>query len=174
MDVILELGGNPARLYRVLELANQYPDAKIVVSSESSPEHVVGLLRGSGITDDRFILDFKAWDTVTNFTKTLKLICSYKPKKLYVVTDKFHMRRSIAIATAVYFLRGIKVIAEPYLGSEPHPPESDELVRYDRNRSYLWRLTGYLQYIQSIKDQRMPGIEADERRAKEQGYPVNG
>lgn len=173
MEVILELGGNPSRIYRVIELAQQYPSAQIVISSEGSPDLVVGLLRGAGITDARFILDFKAWDTVTNFTHTLQLVRSYVPGTLYVVTDQFHMKRAMAIARAVYFLRGIKVVPVPYMGSEPHPPESGELIRYDQMRSWIWRLTGYLQYDKAVKDQRMPGIEADEQHARQQGYPVS-
>lgn len=173
MDVILELGGNPSRMYRVIELAQQYPSAQIVISSEGSPDFVVGLLRGAGIADARFILDFKAWDTVTNFTHTLRLVQSYSPRTLYIVTDQFHMKRAMAIAKAVYFLRRIKIVPEPYMGSEPHPPESEELIRYDQMRSWIWRLTGYLQYDKAVKDQRMPGIEADEQHARQQGYPVS-
>jgi len=174
MDVIIELGGNPSRIHRVIELAKQNQSAKIVISSETLPDFVVGLLRGAGISNDRFVFDFTAWDTVTNFTKTVKMICDLKPKKLYIVTDKFHMRRSMVIANAIYFLRGIALIPESYYGSEPHQAESDELVNYDRWRSWVWRITGWLQYIKLIKDQRMPGIEADARRAREAGYPVTG
>jgi uncharacterized SAM-binding protein YcdF (DUF218 family) len=173
MDIILELGGNAARLYKVLELASEYPEAKIIISSEGSPDHVVGLLRGAGINDERFLLDFKAWDTVTNFTETVKLIKSFHPKNLYVVTDQFHMKRSMAIATAVYFLSGMRIIPSPYMGSEPHDPEDPKYVRDDRFRAWLWRLTGYLKYYPDVKAARMPQIEADERHSKEAGYPVS-
>jgi len=173
MDLILELGGNPSRMYRVIELAQQYPSAQIVISSEGSPDLVVGLLRGAGISNDRFVLDFKAWDTVTNFTHTLQLVQSYAPQVVYIVTDQFHMKRAMAIAKAVYFLRAIRLVAQPYMGSEPHPPEPSELIRYDQIRSWIWRLSGYLQYDKAVKDQRMPGIEADEQYARQQGYPVS-
>ena len=173
MDVILELGGNAARLYKVLELAEENTSAEIIVSSESSPDRVVAMLRGAGINDDRFLLDFKAWDTVTNFTETVKLIKSFKPKNLYVVTDKFHMKRSMAIARAVYFLSGINLIPCPYMGSEPHDPENPKYVRDDRFRAWLWRLTGYLKYYPNVKEARMPQILADEKRAKEACYPVS-
>jgi len=173
MDIILELGGNAARLYKVIELAEEHTCAEVIVSSEGSPDHVVSLLRGAGINDDRFLLDFKAWDTVTNFTETVKLIKSFKPKNLYVVTDQFHMKRSMAIARAVYFLSGIRIIPSPYMGSEPHDPENPKYVRDDRFRAWLWRLTGYLKYYPNVKEARMPQIEADEKRAKEAGYPVS-
>lgn len=173
MDIILELGGNPARLYEVVAIAQAQENTKIIVSTESSPDYVVQFLKGAGITRDRFVLDFKAWDTVTNFTKTIKLIKSYKPRKLYVVTDKFHMRRSMVIANAVYFLSGIQLIAKPYLGSEPHDPEPDKLVRDDQFRAWLWRLTGYLKYFPEVKKQRWPQIEADYKHSVDCGYPVS-
>ena len=173
MDIILELGGNAARLYKVIELAEEHTSAEVIVSSEGSPDHVVSLLRGAGINDDRFLLDFKAWDTVTNFTETVKLIKSFKPKNLYVVTDKFHMKRSMAIARAVYFLSGIKLIPCPYMGSEPHDPENPKYVRDDRFRAWLWRLTGYLKYYPNVKTARMPQILAAEKHAKAAGYPVS-
>jgi uncharacterized SAM-binding protein YcdF (DUF218 family) len=172
MDIILELGGNAARLYKVIELAEEHTSAEVIVSSEGSPDHVVGLLRGAGINDDRFLLDFNAWDTVTNFTETVKLIKSFKPKNLYVVTDQFHMKRSMAIARAVYFLSGIRIIPSPYMGSEPHAPENPKYVRDDRFRAWLWRLTGYLKYYPDVKERRMPGIRADQKKAEERGYPV--
>ena len=172
MDVILELGGNINRLYKVLELAEQYPQAKIVVSSEGGPDRCVAILRGAGITDDRFLFDFNAWDTVTNFTNTLKLIKSFRPKNVYVVTDKFHMKRSMAIANAVFFLSFIKLIPCPYMGSEPHDPENPKYVRDDRFRAWLWRLTGHLKYYPNVKDARMPGIGRDHEICVEQKYPV--
>ena len=172
MDVILELGGNASRLYKVLELAELHPQAKIVISSEGSPDRVVSMLRGAGIKDDRFVFDFNAWDTVTNFTNTIKLIKSFRPKRVYVVTDKFHMKRSMGIAQAVFFLSGIKLIASCYLGSEPHAPEDPHLVRTDRFRAWLWRLTGYLKFYPHVKDARMPGIRRDHEICVEQHYPV--
>ena len=173
MDIILELGGNTARLNTVVQLAQQYPDAKIIISSEGSPDFVVGFFDASNITRDRFLLDFNAWDTVTNFTTTKRLIRGYNPSKLFVVTDNFHMRRAMAIAGAVYWLSGIRLVPVPYMGSEPHDPEPDSLVRYDKWRAWLWRLTGILKYDPAVKDQRMPGIEADKQLAVDHGYPVN-
>ena len=172
MDVILELGGNAARLYRVVELAKKYPTTKIVISSEGNPEYVFLFLRNAGIDFNRIIFDFNAWDTVTNFTKTKGYITYLQPKKLYIVTDKFHMERAMHIARAVYFLSGIEVIAEPYYGSEPHPPEPRNHVRNDLIRAWLWRLTGFLHYYINVKTTRMPGINADKQTAIDKGYIV--
>ena len=173
MNLILELGGNPARLYRVIELAHQYPDTKIIVSSEGDPIGVHDMLEAAGITPDRYIYDFHAWDTVTNFTETIELVKSFNPAVVFVVTDKFHMRRAMAVAHAVYFWTGITVIPEPYLGSEPHDPEPTSLVRQDRFRAWFWKLTGYLKYYPDVKNARMPEIDKNKQIAIDLGYPVN-
>ena len=172
MDVILELGGNTRRLYKAVELADQYPQAKIVVSSEGNPDRCISILRGAGIRDDRFVFDFNAWDTVTNFIGTLNLIKSFRPKKVYVVTDKFHMKRSMAIARGVFFLSFIKLIPCPYMGSEPHDPEPAKYIRMDRYRAWLWRLTGHLKYFPHVKEDRMPTIRDDHQICVEENYPV--
>lgn len=171
MDIILELGGNVNRMNKVVELAKVYPDTKIIVSSEGSPDIVVSLLDNAGISRERLLLDYNAWDTVTNFTTTYKLIKSFDPEKLYIVTDKFHMLRSMAIASAVYFLRNVELVPSPY--ESTHPEEPIKLIIEDFLRAAFWRGTGYLFYDPAVKEQRMPGINADKRYAISKGYPVN-
>ena len=172
MDFIIELGGNPARLYTVVELAKQYPEAKILISSEGSPDYVVNFLDQSSISRDRFVLDFYAWDTVTNFTETFCKIYGGNAKRLFIVTDNFHMKRAMAIAQAVYWLRGVELVPSPYMGSEPHDPESPDLIRNDRIRAWIWRIFGILKYYPKVKNERMPQLLADKQHSIEMGYPV--
>ena len=172
MDVILELGGNASRMKTAIALAKIYPDAQIIISSEGNPVGVNDMLEAAGISEDKYIFDYNAWDTVTNFTKTLQLVKSYKPQNVYVVTDQFHMRRSMAIARAVYVLQGINLHPVPYLGTTSKDSEDEHLVKTDRFRAWLWRLTGYLKYYPDVKQRRMPGIIADQNKCMEMGYPV--
>lgn len=172
MNVILELGGNTNRIKTAIALAKIYPDAQIIISSEGNPVGVNDMLEAAGISEDKYIFDYNAWDTVTNFTKTLQLVKSYKPENVYVVTDQFHMRRSMAIARAVYVLQGINLHPVPYLGTTSKGSEDDHLVKTDRFRAWLWRLTGYLKYYPDVKQGRMPAIIADQNKCMEMGYPV--
>ncbi|QPX48244.1 hypothetical protein PQC13_gp279 [Synechococcus phage S-SRM01] len=159
---ILELGGNINRLDTVLELVKQYPDALIIISSEGDPKGCLAKLKAAGISKDRFILDYQAWDTVTNFTTTLPIIRDQEIADLYVVTDLFHIPRAQAICESVYLFRGV---VKHYVahGTDDHK----ETIWYDTFRALLWRFTGYLLYDKSVKDQRMPGIEADAKLAEE-------
>ena len=73
MDIILHLGGNPLRATKAAELALQYPDATVVISSEGG-DHGLTYYDAAGIDRNRITVDMQAWDTVTNFTHTYKLL----------------------------------------------------------------------------------------------------
>ena len=149
--LILHLGGGINRADRAIELANQYPDAKILVSSEGGD--VIGYYRDRGISEDRVVHDTSAWDTLTNFTHTLNLVRDvYEADEVYVVTHDFHMRRSMRIANAVYFLRGITPI--PSSAGGPDRTELEKYVTQDTYRAWIWRLTGLLFYWKSVREQR--------------------
>lgn len=171
MDVILELGGNPNRVNKTIEVAKLHPETLIIISSEIYPDILINSLNSAGIANNRILLDYQAWDTVTNFTTTYNLIKSFNPQKLYVVTEAFHMRRAMAIAGVIYFKRGIELISSPY--ETTHSPEPIKLTIMDFLRASLWRLTGRLLYDPAVKNERMPGIKADEQYAISKGYPVN-
>ena len=151
---IMELGGNPNRLQKVIQLAAQYPDAPIVVSSEAPADQVISIMDGAGIPRSRWTLDYTAWDTVTNFTCTLSLLRKLNTDKVLVVTDGFHMKRAMCIATAVYFKNGIEPVAEP--SSPVTHNEDPHEVLIDTVRAWLWRLTGQLLATQQVYNDRMP------------------
>ena len=166
-NVILELGGNPNRLDKAIEVFKQNPDSIIVISTEGSLKFCIDKLKSAGIPDNQYIFDYNAWDTVTNFTETYNLIKSKTPQKLFVVTDQFHMKRSLIIANTIYFFTGIDIVPCPYIGGDLQIVESDSLIWGDFARSLIWKLTGYLFYDPSVKNERMPQIKADEKLVKE-------
>ena len=159
-SVILHLGGNLQRLGKTAALAWQHPTAKVVISSELPRTEVVRQLQLLGVSLDRCCLDYQAWDTVTNFTKTLPILRTVNARQVFVVTDLFHMRRSMAIARAVYALRGIQPIACPYMGGDLTRTEPTKLLISDTLRTWCWRATGWLFYSKDIYEQRMPAFEA--------------
>jgi uncharacterized SAM-binding protein YcdF (DUF218 family) len=161
-NVILHLGGNLQRLEKTADLAWQHPTAKAIISSELPRAEVIRQLQLHGISLDRCHLDYQAWDTVTNFTKTLPIMRTLNAQRVFVVTDLFHMRRAMTIARAVYFLRGIKPIACPYMGGDLSRIEPNELVVNNALRAWCWRLTGWLFYDRETYEQRMPAYRAAE------------
>ena len=159
---ILELGGNNSRLDTALDLFKQYPDSLIIISSEGDPKGCLEKLKAARVPKDQFILDYQAWDTVTNFTTTYSLIRKHKVNELYVVTDLFHIPRSKVICETVYFGSSIKRNYVPH-GSDNHK----EPIWYDRTRAIVWKCSGILLYDKKVKEQRIPAIEADSKLAEE-------
>lgn len=157
MEVILHLGGSPARAITAARLAAFHPNSKVVVSSEG--QGFAGYYEAAGISQDRIIIDDAAWDTVTNFTHTYKLLKSLNCSRLFVVTDLFHCYRSSLIALACW---GGKV---PFY-MVPHGDsvlESDEALGWtDFARTLCWRLTGVLFFWAS----RHPGDRLGQGHAR--------
>lgn len=163
METILHLGGSLNRLVKTIELGQQKPKSIIIVSSEGNPQEVMRQLLAGGIERYRIVLDYNAWDTVTNFTKTYKTIKNVGTKKLYVVTDGFHMTRSMGIGYITYLMTDVQLIACPSSagGSEPW-----DLLIADWIRTLIWKLTGYQHKWQHVYDQRWPQFQADAEIAK--------
>ena len=153
--LILHLGGGMDRANKCVQLADIYPDAKILVSSEGG--NPLEYYTQKGIDPNRVYLDYEAWDTVTNFTHTFKRVKEeFKADIVFVVTHDFHMKRSMRIAEAVYWLKGIRPLAMPSGGPDPHGnyQEPKNYVRIDTIRAWVWRLTGILFYWKSIRQVR--------------------
>jgi len=149
--LILHLGGGMSRANKCIELANIHPDALIFVSSEGG--NPLEYYSQRGIDPNRVFLDYDAWDTVTNFTHTYRRIKKqFRPDKVFVVTHDFHMKRSMRIANAVYWMTGITPIACPAGGGTE--PEPENYVRDDTIRAWVWRLTRILFYWKSVREAR--------------------
>lgn len=152
--VILHLGGYLApRSKKSAELAKQFPEAIILVSSEGENQAVLNEYALNGIDSSRVIIDNEAWDTVTNFTTTFKRIKNeFKADVVYVVTNGFHMKRSMVIADAVFYNSGIIPIASPC--SEVEFDEPMGLIVGDALRAWVWKFTGLLFYSKKVKLER--------------------
>jgi vancomycin permeability regulator SanA len=167
MKTIIELGGNARRLNKAIEIYRQHPDALILVSSEGQPELCVKMLKDAGVPESNYIFDFSAWDTVTNFTETYNYIRKRGTKTLFVVTDKFHMPRAMAIANIVYLFIGVKLVACESLEGDLSRVESKAKVQEAVIRTTLWKFLGYLPGKDGPTYRaRIDGINAEKARAQ--------
>ena len=148
MDVILHLGGNSQRAQTAIELANAFPDAKIVISSETP---CTGVYTNAGIDRERIIVNDEAWDTVTNLTHTYKELKRLHCKRVFVVTDMFHTYRSSLITAAVWGGR-IPFYVVPHGISVNASDEKYAMGQFFV--TLLWRLTGVLVYSKKLKENR--------------------
>jgi uncharacterized SAM-binding protein YcdF (DUF218 family) len=139
-QAVLILGGEPAREVFAAEFARRHPDLPIWVSSGCNRAYTEGVFSDAGVDPARLHLDYRAEDTVTNFTTLADQFQSRNIRSIYVITSDYHMRRAKVIGEIVLGSRGInfKPIAVP----SDFPPETlDKTVR-DGARSVLWVMTG--------------------------------
>ncbi|WP_414576698.1 YdcF family protein [Anabaena sp. CCY 9402-a] len=139
-QAILSLGGGMEREQAAAEIARWYPALKVWISSGDSPRLVRKIFDAEGVSRQRVYLDYRAVDTVTNFTTLVSDFKNHGIQHLFVITSDFHMRRAKAIAFIVLGSQGIAFT--PVSVASNRPQEPDELIVRDVLRSLLWIFTG--------------------------------
>ncbi len=136
----LVLGGDANREEFAAQFAIDHPDIDVWISSGANPEYATWVFQKSQVPLDRLHLDYRAVDTVTNFTTLVDDFDTLGIKSVYLITSDYHMRRASTIATIVLGSRGIHYKTLP-VASE-HPPEPLLRTVRDGGRSILWVFTG--------------------------------
>ena len=139
-QAILTLGGGEDREAFTAQFAKTHPSLAIWVSSGTTLDNASQIFRDAGISNKRVHLDYRAADTVTNFTSLVQDFKSRKIQHLYLITSDFHMLRAKAIATLVLGSHGIAFTSVSVPSREP--PESWLSILRDLGRVLVWLLTG--------------------------------
>ncbi|TYQ32108.1 YdcF family protein [Pseudanabaena sp. UWO310] len=139
-QAILVLGGSPTREKFAAQFALEHPQLPIFVSSGSPEEYAQYVFDQAGVKRDRIHLDYRAVDTVTNFTVMVTEFQQRKITDVYVITSEFHMPRALVIGKIVLGSRGIEMhpVAIPSQIKSENPTKS---LR-DGLRSVFWLVTG--------------------------------
>ncbi|MBW4652703.1 MAG: YdcF family protein [Kaiparowitsia implicata GSE-PSE-MK54-09C] len=140
-QAILVLGGSPEREQFAASFAQRHPQLPIWISSGSNQEYSQWVFTEAGIEGDRLHLDYRASDTVTNFTTLVDEFKDQDISNLYLITSDFHMRRARVIGTIVLGSRGIDF--KPVQVPSSLETESWGKVTRDAVRSVLWVATGH-------------------------------
>ncbi len=140
-EAFLVLGGHEEREKFAATLARQYPDLPIWVSSGSPQDYAKKIFYNRGITGDRLHLDYRANDTVTNFTTLVDELKAQGIDSVYLITSENHMPRARVIGEIVFGSRGIAI--EPVAVPSKNPPEPIEKSLRDGARTVLWLTTGH-------------------------------
>lgn len=140
-EAILVLGGAAEREHFAANLAKQHPNLDVWVSSGSNPEYAQWLFQEADISSSRVHLDYRAVDTVTNFTTIVEDLRQEGVQSVYLVTSDYHMRRASIIAQVVLGRHDISFqpLAVPSGESQAEPLVNG--IR-DGARAVLWVFTG--------------------------------
>lgn len=139
-DAVFVLGGHEEREKFAAELGKRYPHLDIWVSGGSPQHYVKRIFATRGIKGDRLHLDYRASDTVTNFTTLVDELQAEGIESVYLVTSENHMTRARIIGEIVFGSRGI--VLKPLAVPSSSPPEPIEKSVRDGARSIFWLATG--------------------------------
>lgn len=139
-QAVLVLGGATEREVFAADFAKQHPELPIWVSSGSNPEYAEWVFAEAGIDQGRLHLDYRAVDTVTNFTTLVDEFKAQGITSIYLITSDYHMRRATVIGEIVLGSRGISF--KPITVPSQYTPEPFNKVVRDAARSLLWVTTG--------------------------------
>lgn len=139
-EAVLVLGGAAERERFAAEFAKQHPNLPVWVSSGSNPEYAEWVFMQAGIDPNRLHLDYRAVDTVTNFTTLADYFKQSRIRSVYLITSDYHMVRAQVIGGIVLGSRGIDF--HPVSVPSDQSPEPITKVMRDAARAMLWVATG--------------------------------
>ena len=141
-QMILVLGGDVAREKRGAELAQQ-DGLPVVVTGGSNPEYARWLFQQrEGLPAQQVLLDYRAQDTLTNFTSLVDELQRARIRHALLVTSSDHMPRALMVGWIVAGSRGIQLTPVPVPCGDLCHQESQGKVWGDGVRAVLWVLTG--------------------------------
>ncbi|PSF36190.1 YdcF family protein [Aphanothece hegewaldii CCALA 016] len=141
-EAILVLGGHESRERYAAKLALKYPNLPIWVSSGSPKAYAKRIFTSSGVNTnpEHLHLDYRAVDTVTNFTTLVEDFKKHGIDSVYLVTSDNHMRRARIVGEIVLGSQGIFI--RPLSVPSDAPSEPIEKSLRDGARAVLWLIMG--------------------------------
>lgn len=140
-DAILVLGGEPEREKFAAYFATQHPNIDIWVSSGSPEGYAKRIFAKEGVDANRVRLDYRAVDTVSNFTTLVEEFQNRGIRSIYLITSADHMLRARTVGEIVLGTKGILI--EPVAIPTERSPEPFNKAIRDAGRSLLWLTLGY-------------------------------
>lgn len=140
--MILVLGGDADRERAAARLAHQR-GLPVVVSGGSNPEFARWLFEErEGLPAGQVRLDYRAQDTLTNFTSLADDLRRARIRHALLVTSSDHMDRALLVGRIVAGSRGIQLTPVAVPCGDRCYPEGRRKVWGDGARALVWVLTG--------------------------------
>ncbi|MFM2205095.1 MAG: hypothetical protein RLZZ560_490 [Cyanobacteriota bacterium] len=140
-QMILVLGGDVERERVAADLARR-DGLPVLVSGGSNPEYAHWLFGRQGLDSRRVQLDYRATDTLSNFTSLVDELKRAQVRHVLLVTSSDHMDRALLVGRVVAGSRGISLTPVPVPCGSRCVPEGRSKVWGDGARAALWVLTG--------------------------------
>eukprot|EP00741_Cyanophora_paradoxa_P011242 tig00020554_g10861.t1 len=141
-EAVFVLGGEESREAYAALYVRERPDLPVWVSSGSPAHYACRVFVNRGVEPERVFLDYRAIDTLTNFTTMVETFSALGVRRVLLVTTGDHMARAATIARLVFGSRGIALTPLPV--PTPRPNEPRRKVLKDALRSVCWLATGFV------------------------------
>lgn len=140
--MILVLGGDADRERVAAQLARA-DGLPVVVSGGTNPEYATWLFRErEGLPADQVKLDYRARDTLTNFTSLVDDLRQARIRHALLVTSTDHMERALLVGRIVAGSRGISLTPVAVPCGKACVREAREKIWGDGLRAVVWVLSG--------------------------------
>ncbi|MCP9801022.1 YdcF family protein [Synechococcus sp. RedBA-s] len=140
-QMILVLGGDIEREKLAGRLAHR-DGLPLLVSGGSNPEYAQWLFSQEGLDHRQFRLDYRARDTLGNFTTVVDDLQRLGIQHVLLVTSSDHMDRALLVGRIVAGSRGIHLTPVAVPCGESCRPEGRRKVWGDGLRAAAWVVTG--------------------------------
>jgi uncharacterized SAM-binding protein YcdF (DUF218 family) len=141
-QAIFVLGGEERRELFAAEFSHTHPTLPVWISGGAPPEYTKRVFkRAGGASGENLHLDYRAINTVTNFTTLVDRFKSKGITSVYLVTSDDHLPRARVIGEIVFGSRGIKI--KPVTFSSDRDSEPIQKTVRDGIISLIWLTTGY-------------------------------
>lgn len=141
-QMILVLGGDKDRELAAAQLARR-DGLPVVVSGGSNPEYAHWIFEErQGLPAQQVQLDYRARDTLGNFTSLVDDLRRARVRHALLVTSADHMDRALLVGRIVAGSRGIQLTPLPVPCGDLCVRESRRKIWGDGLRAALWVITG--------------------------------
>lgn len=140
-QLILVLGGDVER-ERVAGALARRDGLPVLVSGGSNPEYAHWQFGRQGVAAERVQLDYRATDTLSNFTSVVDELRRARVRHVLLVTSSDHMNRALLVGHLVAGSRGITITPVAVPCQPDCQPEGRRKVWGDGLRAALWVVTG--------------------------------
>jgi len=140
--MILVLGGDKDRELVAADLARR-EGLPVVVSGGSNPEYAHWIFEErEGLPSQQVQLDYRARDTLTNFTSLVDELRRARIRHALLVTSSDHMARALLVGRIVAGSRGIQLTPVPVPCGQLCVSERRSKIWGDGLRAALWVISG--------------------------------
>ena len=138
--IILVLGGDSKRESIGLRLSKEL-NIPIIISGGSNPEHANWLIQKEGVSTRKVKLDYRAKDTISNFTSIIDDLNSAGVEHILMITSQNHFERAQATGSIIVGSQGIKLTGISIECSSYCKPEKKHKKALDTIRALTWIIT---------------------------------